>query len=122
MAGKKSSSNGKQVASLRDLKKKHKELYELIKEKLKDESERILDYELDYFVHNKSTNEYFLTLSLGIGEELKLIDISGEMIDDEVSINSISYDRSMSKDDFFDPDSAFIREMMPDEDEHDSDY
>jgi hypothetical protein len=112
-----------QISTLRDLKRVHSELFDTMKETLEEEGGKLVNFELDYFVYDKRTHTYFITLSCGIGDELQLFDMTGEMIDDEVSVNSASFDRSMSKDDFFDPDSAFMREMLPEDDsEHDNDY
>jgi len=109
------------IDSLPKLKKKHPTLYAEIKEKFVSSNKRLSNFDVDYFLYDTKTHEFSLTLSSGIADELEVFDCNGEMIDDEVSIDNVSFDRTISKDDFFDVESPFVKEML-DEDDHESDF
>lgn len=109
------------INTLSKLKKKHPSLYEEIRDRFHSNGKRLGDFELDYFLYDQKKHEFVITMSSGIAEELEIFDMNGEMIDDEVSVHDASFDRTMSKEDFFDPDSNFMREML-DENENDNDY
>lgn len=110
----------KSIDTLSKLKKKYPSLYNEIKEHFVDHKKKLSNFELDYFVFKEKTNEFMLSLSSGIADELEIFDMSGEMIDEEVSVNKASFDRSFSKEDMFDTESPFIKEML-DEDEFNGD-
>lgn len=109
------------IDSLPKLKKKYPALYTEIKEKFSSNGKKLSNFEVDYFHYDGKKHTFFLTLSSGISEDLEIFDANGEMIDDEVSIHNASFDRTVSKEDFFDSDNNFVREML-DENDHDIEY
>lgn len=112
----------KKIETIKDMKKSYPELFKILKEKMKENHAKISHFELDYFVIDKKNHTYYITLSSGIGEDLETFDMNGEILGDEISVNNVSFEQS-SKSDFFDSQSAFIREMLSDEeDDHDVEY
>lgn len=108
----------KSVTTISKLKKVYPNLYTEVKEIFEDANKKLAVFELDYF-HLGSNHEFFLTLSSGVSDDLDIFEMRGEMIDDEISIHTANFDKTVSKEDFFNSDNEFIRDMFHDGDEED---
>ncbi len=109
----------KRITKFLELKKKYPNLYEEIKDSFKKNHQNIKNYDLDYFVLNNETNEFYLSMSSGHIEQLLSFDMKGEIFEDEVAIFDSSFSKETGKEneDLYDTERTLL-----DEQDHDIDY
>jgi len=93
----------KKVTSLSKLKKDFPFIYKELKDAFKNAGKTTKLYELDYFVYDERSNEYFISMSSGHAESLATFDMKGEAFEDEVSVDLVEFtDKAANSEDLYD--------------------
>jgi hypothetical protein len=93
----------KKLATLSKVKKEFPFIYKELKETFKNANKSPKLYELDYFVYDDQSNQFFLSMSSGHAESLATFDMKGEAFEDEVSIEVAEFtDNTGNSEDLYD--------------------
>lgn len=109
----------KTIESLDRVKKEFPIIYKELKEAFKNAGKSIKLYELDYFVYDTATYEYFLSMSSGHIESLATFDMKGEFFEDEISIDIAEFcdNKGSSEEDLYDTEDLTRELPYPDIDD-----
>lgn len=94
----------KKISSLSKLKNEYPEIYSEIEDSFSDNNKKLKNYELDYFEHNQKKDEFCLSMSCGVGEDLEIFDMSGEYIEEEVNVIHSGFSKLEESEDLYDSD------------------
>lgn len=108
----------RKIKNLDSLKKKYSLVYDEVLEQFSNNNKKLKNFELDYFEYDTDTNIFYLSMSSGVADELIVFDMHGELLDDELSVNSADFNGATS-DDIYSNES---RESYDDDEQHDNDF